>query len=589
MHRTNTLVNNDSHGPSDKTAMRISEGVDVGSTLLRLAEIAREFGSARAADDASELAERLAEGRFYVACVGQFKRGKSTVLNALLGDSVLPTGVVPITAVPTVVRFGKIRSARVRFHGGNWLDVRPEELQQYVSEEHNPENAKAVAGVEVFVPSPLLATGMCFVDTPGLGSVFAGNTAATQAFLPHIDAALVVVGADPPIAGEELSLVEEVGRQVREVLVVLNKADRTSDAERKIAASFTRKVLEKRIGRPIGPIHEVSGAERIEKRGPERDWGAFVEALKGMVVESGRDIVRHARERGIHRLGEELLNIAFEEREALLRPIEESQKRIATMRTTIADAERSLHDLSYLFLGDQHRLSDLFLARRKAFLVEALPQARAEFERGLPKLPRRYGPGFRRRALHLAQTVASRHVLPWLTAEQTYAEQEYRAVAARFVNIGNEFLKKLSEAGVPELARMPNALDPERGFRVGSRFRFEKLINVAQPPSPLRYLADIVLGSVWALSVIESQAREFLEYLVDMNSTRVQSDVVDRVQESKEQLEVEIRKLLHEVSRIAERALENAREAKAQGAAAVEATLARLCAREEEIQNLLES
>lgn len=587
-HRTDTLVNDNSHGPRGKAEVDTSEGGDVGSILQRLAEIAREFGSEWVADDASGLAERVTEGRFYVACIGQFKRGKSTVLNALLGDSVLPAGVVPITAVPTVVRFGRTRSARVRFRGGNWLEVKPEELQQYVSEEHNPENAKGVAGVEVFVPSPLLSTGMCFVDTPGLGSVFAGNSAATRAFIPHIDAALVVVGADPPIAGEELTLVEEVGRQVREVIVVLNKADRTSDAERKIAETFTRKVLEKRLGRPIGLIYEVSGLERLERRGPERDWRKLVDVLQGMIVESGRDIVRRAGERGVHRLGEELLNIAFEERDALLRPIEESEQRIAAMRTTIAEAERSLHDLSYLFMGDQHRLSDLFLERRKAFLAEALPQARAEFERELQDIPRRYGPRFRRRVMHLAQTIASRHVLPWLTTEQARAEEEYRKVAARFVNIGNDFLKKLSESGVPELARMPNALDPEKGFRVRSRFLFEESITVAQPASPLRYLGDVVLGGVWAFSVIESEGRNFLEYLMDMNSTRVQSDVVDRVQESKGQLEVEIRKLLHEVSRVAERALENAREAKEQGAAAVEAKLARLRAREEEIQSLLE-
>ena len=581
-------MNNDSHGPRGKAEVATPEGIDVGSTLQRLAEIAREFGSEWVAEDASGLAERLAEGRFYVACIGQFKRGKSTVLNALLGDSLLPTGVVPITAVPTVVRFGKTRTARVRFRGGSWLDVQPEELQQFVSEEHNPENSKGVAGVEVFVPSTLLATGMCFVDTPGLGSVFAGNTAATQAFIPHIDAALVIVGADPPIAGEELALVEEVGRQVHEVIVVLNKADRTSDSERKIAESFTRKVLEKRLGRPIGPIYEVSGTERLDHRGPERDWGKLVDALQGMIVESGRDILRRAGERGVHRLGEELLNIAFEERDALLRPIEESEQRIAVMRATIAEAERSLHDLSYLFMGDQHRLSDLFLSRRKAFLAENLPQAKAEFESELQDIPRRYGPRFRRRVMQLAQTVASRHVLPWLTTEQACAEGEYRQVAARFVNIGNDFLRKLAESDVPELARMPNALDPEQGFRVRSRFRFEGLINVAQPPSPLRYLADFVLGLVGAFSVIENEAREFLEYLVEMNSTRVQSDVVDRVQESKGQLEVEIRKLLHEVSQVAERALENARDAKALGAAAVEAKLARLRAREEEIQTLLE-
>ena len=63
---------------------------------------------------------------------------------------------------------------------------------------------------------------MCLVDTPGLGSVFAANTAVTQAFLPHIDAALVVVGADPPLAGEELALVEAVGHQVHNLILVLN-------------------------------------------------------------------------------------------------------------------------------------------------------------------------------------------------------------------------------------------------------------------------------------------------------------------------------------------------------------------------------
>jgi CRISPR/Cas system-associated endoribonuclease Cas2 len=72
-----------------------------------------------------------------------------------------------------------------------------------------------------------------------------------------------------------------------------------------------------------------------------------------------------------------------------------------------------------------------------------------------------------------------------------------------------------------------------------------------------------------------------------MNSTRVQSDVVDRVQESRGQLEVEIRKLLHEVSRIAERALDHARDAKAEGTSAVKVKLARLDAVEQEIHGLL--
>ena len=86
--------------------------------------------------------------------------------------------------------------------------------------------------------------------------------------------------------------------------------------------------------------------------------------------------------------------------------------------------------------------------------------------------------------------------------------------------------------------------------------------------------------------MIERDAQEFLDHLMEMNSTRVQSDVVARVQESRSQLEVEIRKLLHEVSRIAERALEHARAARAEGASAVEAALSRLNAAEGEVLSL---
>jgi hypothetical protein len=556
------------------------------AALYRVAELGRELGSDRVSEEAAELAERMAQGRFYLACIGQFKRGKSTLLDALVGDRVLPTGILPVTAVPTILRHGASRSARVRFQGGTWIDISPEELAQYVSEEQNPENAKNVAAVEVFVPSPLLESGMCFVDTPGLGSVFAGNTAATRAFVPHIDAAIVVVGADPPIAGEELSLVTEVGKQVRDVVVVLNKADKTSDAERAAAKSFTSNVLEKRLGRPVAPIHEVSAEERLVGRGPERDWGKLVESLEKLVRESGSSLVRQAGERGLRRLSEELLTIIQEEREALSRPIEESERRIQYLRKTISEAERSLRDLEHLFTAEQHHLSDMFHERRKKFLATAMPEVHAEFAAKLARLQRRFGPNLRADAMQAANEVAERRVRPWLEKEQAQAEQEYRKVASRFVEIGNGFLKKLAEAGVSELARMPNALDAEKGFRVPSRYRFEDLLAIARPASPLRYLADVFLAFVGASSLITGEAREFLDHLMETNSARVQSDVVARVQESRSQLQVEIRKLLHEVTRIAERALDHARAAKSEGAAAVESTLAGLEAIDSEIRSL---
>lgn len=573
---------------SEQLMRRSGETPEISLKLARLGELAGELDSKRVGDEAASLAERLTEGRFYLACIGQFKRGKSTLLNALVDDRVLPTGVVPVTTVPTVLRYGERRKARVRFEGGSWTDIAPDELRHFVSETHNPENKKGVSGVEVFLPSKLLADGMCLVDTPGLGSVFAGNTAATQAFAPHIDAAIVVVGADPPVAGEELALVEKVAREVRQFVIVLNKADRTTEAERQIAIPFTRSVLEKKIGRPVGPIFEISAYAVANQQGVRWDWDALVGELRKLAEQSGQTIVHAAGERGLRRLADELLTVTSEEREALRRPIEESERRIVTMQQTIREAERSLREFGHLFTAEQHRLSDLFLERRKEFLASTCPGARKEAEAAIDDLQSQWhGPHFRRKAMRVAQTVAARHVLPWLAAEEGRAEIEYRGVAERFVDIGNEFVQKLAASKIPQLAKMPNALDSEKGFRAPSHFRFEELINVAQPPSPLRYVADIILALVGASGAIKKKALSFFEYLLEMNSSRVQSDVLDRVQESRGQLEAEIRKLLYEVTRIATTALDHARDAQANGASAVESKLAEIREAEDEIRELL--
>ncbi len=144
-----------------------------------------------------ELENRLFEGRFHLAVLGQFKRGKSSLLNALMGEPLLPVSVVPLTAVPTFVRWGETPSIRIEREGGNaeefaggTVEDRRDFLTRYVTEENNPKNRLGVCGVEVFLPSPLLEKGVVLIDTPGIGSVYRHNTEATLNFLPQCDAAL---------------------------------------------------------------------------------------------------------------------------------------------------------------------------------------------------------------------------------------------------------------------------------------------------------------------------------------------------------------------------------------------------------------
>jgi hypothetical protein len=246
-----------------------------------------------------------------------------------------------------------------------------------------------------------------------------------------------------------------------------------------------------------------------------------------------------------------------------------------------------MRELDYLFMAELHRISDLFGERHKRFFASAWTESETEFGEELPSVPLGFGPHYRRRVMHLVQEISRRRVMPWLKPEQEEGERQYRAVAFRFVEMGNSFLKKLVDAGLSELTRMPHALDPEEGFRVRSSFTFEKFLSTADPPSPLRWLADVFLPLVGARRVITNEAREFLRYLLEINSARVQNDVLNRIQESRDRLQIEIRKLLHEISRIAVQALDRARKVKEEGTPAVQSAIERLNGLERDVSALV--
>jgi GTP-binding protein EngB required for normal cell division len=554
--------------------------------LLRIASLAEQFNNDQIRDDARSAAERIAEGRFYVACVGQVKRGKSTLLNALMGEPVLPTGVVPVTSVPTILRFGERPGARVRLKSGEWTEVASRDIDLYVSETLNPENKKGVVGLEVFVPSPLLAEGMCLVDTPGLGSVFEGNTAATHAFLPHVDAAIVVIGTDPPISGDELDLVEIVSSQIPDILFVLNKADRVTEPERTAATSFAREILEKRLQRPLLFIFEISALEQVQKGGAQRDWAQLLEALERLVDQPNRQPVRAAGARLLHRLSGQLLMVINEERDALTRPFQESEKRIGQLRETASQTDQSLNDLSYLLTGEQQRLSKRFADRRNAFVESVLGAARRELGLRLKSLPRGFGPHYRQSAMRMAQEVARQQLMPWLGDEKKHAEEAYKHIAKRFTDLANDFLSRVRALAGSELAYLPRELSAEQNFRSRSEFRFYDFVPVAMPSSPLRFMADFLLALMRAHSVIDADAHEFLDRLLETNSERVRNDLENQVTESRRQLERELRGTLRELGAVAERALSRARSAHATGAEAVESSLRRLAGLEAELAGL---
>ncbi|HEY9594004.1 MAG TPA: dynamin family protein, partial [Spirochaetia bacterium] len=197
-----------------------------------------------------ELRDRAESGRFHLAVLGQFKRGKSSLINALLGEALLPTGIPPLTAIPTMIVAGPAHRVTVTFERDPVIELSAgdaaeacELLRRYIAEDENPRNSREVTRVEVSSASPVLANGVVLIDTPGVGSTFRHNSATTREFLPECDAALFVVSADPPITEAEVEFLRDVTAHVTRVFFVMNKADYLDEREQKEAVSFLRRTL----------------------------------------------------------------------------------------------------------------------------------------------------------------------------------------------------------------------------------------------------------------------------------------------------------------------------------------------------------
>jgi GTP-binding protein EngB required for normal cell division len=211
--------------------------------LAVVAEIVQRFGLTSLQPTARACEALTGDDPIDVAVLGQFKSGKSSLLNAVLGETVFPVGVVPVTAVVTRTVAGPSRVVRVTCRGGAVEEVAPARLGEFVTEAGNPGNRRAVAVVDVFTPAMDDLPGVRLVDTPGLGSVLAHNTAATRTWMPNVAVALVTVSAERPLSDEDRRLVAEALQTAPRVAVLLTKVDLLTEAERAEVTAFLDRAL----------------------------------------------------------------------------------------------------------------------------------------------------------------------------------------------------------------------------------------------------------------------------------------------------------------------------------------------------------
>ncbi len=223
------MAGNPNAGERSATVRQALSVVDLGR------QAANAYARSDLANRLSLTRKRLADPAFHVFVIGEFKQGKSSLVNALLNAPVCPVDDDIATAVPTAIGYGDPPAAAVLFDpGGDATDptrepireeIAVEQVARHVTEASDPTGERKVSSVEVKLPRKLLTDGLVIVDTPGVGGLGSAHSAATIGALPMADAVIFISDASQEFTGPELEFLQTARRMCPNVVCVLTKTD----------------------------------------------------------------------------------------------------------------------------------------------------------------------------------------------------------------------------------------------------------------------------------------------------------------------------------------------------------------------------
>lgn len=179
-----------------------------------------------------ETADRIVSQLYRVAVIGEFKRGKSSLINAIIGADVLPTDILPMTAAITRLTYGEKRQILIQYKDGHTEERTVEELIDFATKADAQKEMKAetIREIEVRYPSVFCKNHIDILDTPGLNDN-AAMTEVTLSILGEVDAAIMVVSAREPLSLTEQELILKLLKQkgIRHIVFVVTHIDAVSN------------------------------------------------------------------------------------------------------------------------------------------------------------------------------------------------------------------------------------------------------------------------------------------------------------------------------------------------------------------------
>jgi GTPase Era involved in 16S rRNA processing len=486
-----------------------------------------------------ELREKIEMNTFNLVVVGQFKRGKTSLINALLGADILPVAVVPLTSIVTILTYGEALRIKVFFNDGRVTEIKPESLVEYVTEKGNPKNIKDVREVIVTYPSQYLKDGVRLIDTPGVGSIYQHNTDVAYQYLPKSDAALFLLSVDQPLSKAELDFLYDVKEYSNKTFFLLNKADYLLDSDLAEVLEFSQNTLKDVMGHDV-KVFPISAKLALEGKSLNSEEVLLKSRIpyfsdmlnRFLIEEKGKILILSVTNNLLRIISQSRLELELEMK-SLATPLEELKEKIKKFEEKKTEVLSEKDDFALLLDGETKRIIKNVLDEDSfTFRKELLLKAGANLEAAC-----RNGADMSLKKLHsnLEEQIISevkQAFNVWRAIEDEKLAKAFESACKRFITKIEETVDSLLKFS-SELFAVPfDAVKAEALWSTKSGFYYkfkDQPVGIEIVASSLTLLLPKFIGK----KIIIKKMKEYLRRVIDMQSGRMGYDFEKRLDKSK--------------------------------------------------------
>ncbi|MGE5173054.1 MAG: dynamin family protein [Betaproteobacteria bacterium] len=486
-----------------------------------------------------ELRDKIRTNAFNLVVVGQFKRGKTSLINALLGIDILPVAVVPLTSIVTIMTHGEALRIKVYFNDERVSEIKPEHLSDFVTEKGNPKNVKGVHEVILTYPSPYLKDGVRLIDTPGVGSIYQHNTDVAYQYLPKSDAALFLLSVDQPMSKAELDFLNDVKEYSNKIFFLLNKADYLRENDLRESMEFSKNALREAMGSEV-KLFPISARLALEGSLAKSDemikkslLPIFTDELhKFLMEEKGNVLLVAAANNLLRLLSQARLELALELK-SITTPLEALNQKLRAFEDKKRETELEKQDFDILLDGETRRLGkDILDDDITRYRKELLSHEQAHLEEQFNKMKTLPSRELRDALEQIIMEHIRQAFNTWRALEDARLAKAFEAICGRYASKINDRVDALLKFS-SDLFEIPfEAVKTELLWSDKTRFSYK----FRDEPVGLQIVASsltLALPKFIGDKLILKKMSEYLIRVVDMQLGRLGSDFEQRLDKSK--------------------------------------------------------